>query len=171
MRLASVRCWASTSASIFLSVSFSNLRSSVNADAHQLLKAAHPLLEAFITAVHASVGAVHAGIEPIHAGIGGRLAFCHRLQDGFNLIEFSSNIGFHIQLSLARPVRHKSQSRSSAAIWPAFSPLVGSARPVLHKWPAPCGLLPGIGYIAARLQIVSLGILAFRVIYVASTLQ
>jgi hypothetical protein len=62
-----VRCWAFTSASIFLSVSFSNLRSSVNADAHQLLKAAHPLLEAFITAVHASVGAVHAGIEPIHA--------------------------------------------------------------------------------------------------------
>ena len=42
---------------------------------------------------------------------------------------------------------------------------------VLHKWPAPCGLLPGIGYIAARLQIVSLGTLAFRVIYVASTLQ
>jgi hypothetical protein len=33
------------------------------------------------------------------------------------------------------------------------------------------GLLPGIGYIAARLQIVSLGTLAFRVIYVASTLQ
>jgi hypothetical protein len=74
-----------------------------HADAHQLLKAAHPLLEAFVTAVHAgiepahaSLGTVHAGIGSVHAGIGGRLAFCHRFQDGFDLIEFLSNVGFHI---------------------------------------------------------------------------
>jgi hypothetical protein len=66
-----------------------------HADAHQLLKAAHPLVKALVAAVHAGIGAVHAGIEPIHAGIGGRLTFCHRFQDGFDLIEFLSNIGFH----------------------------------------------------------------------------
>ena len=92
-------------------------------DAYQLLKAAHALLETLVVAIHARLGtvhaslgtvherlkaiqaplgAIHARVGTIHAGFGGRLAFCHSLQDGFDLVELLPNGSFHTQSSLTQ---------------------------------------------------------------------
>jgi len=59
-------------------------------DADQLFKTTHTLLKALF-------GASHRSFETTHAGFGGRLALCHTLQDGLDLVELLSNGLFHTQ--------------------------------------------------------------------------
>jgi len=51
--------------------------------------------------IHAGVSTIHAGVSTIHAGFGGRLAFCHLLQNGFDFVKLLSNVFFHTQIDFS----------------------------------------------------------------------
>ena len=93
-----------------------------HADAHQLFKTTHALLEALVVprharfeaihtgfgtihagfgTIHAGFGTIHAGVSTIHAGFGGRLAFCHLLQNGFDFVKLLWNVFFHTQIDFS----------------------------------------------------------------------
>jgi len=79
-----------------------------HADAHQLFKTTHALLEALVVprharfeAIHTGFGTIHAGVSTIHAGFGGRLAFCHLLQNGFDFVKLLWNVFFHTQIDFS----------------------------------------------------------------------
>jgi len=87
-----------------------------HADAHELFKAAHALLEALVVprharfeaihtgfgTIHTGFGTIHAGVSTIHAGFGGRLAFCHLLQNGLDFVVLLPIGFFHLKSILAQ---------------------------------------------------------------------